>query len=307
MKQALPLKFGTKAKWRDETAAMLWAHGFNGTGAWSNDRLLAGGKRRLVYTPICNFMGGYGKQRGDVFQEPGHLGYPKKCIFAFDLEFEAFANRHAQSLTALKNDPYLLGYFSDNELPFPRDSLDRYFSVCARAIKKHDPNHLYLGSRLYGAEKGVASLWRAAGRYVDVVAVNVYGVWTPRTAILRQWAEWSGRPVLVTEWYAKNADSGLANTTGAGWTVATQQDRGWFYQNFTLGLLESKVCVGWHWFKYIDNDPTDLRTDPSNRDSNKGIVSVKYEPYRPLLDAMKKLNQSAYPLTQYLGAEDQSR
>jgi len=81
--------------------------------------------------------------------------------------------------------------------------------------------------------------------------------------------------------------------------VATQQDRGWFYQNFTLGLLESKVCVGWHWFKYIDNDPTDLKTDPSNRDSNKGIVNVKYEPYQPLLDAMQELNHAAYPLTDY--------
>ncbi len=69
--------------------------------------------------------------------------------------------------------------------------------------------------------------------------------------------------------------------------------------NFTLGLLESKVCVGWHWLKYMDNDPTDLKTDPSNRDSNKGILNVKYEPYQPLLDSMKELNRAAYPLTAY--------
>jgi hypothetical protein len=63
--------------------------------------------------------------------------------------------------------------------------------------------------------------------------------------------------------------------------------------------LETQVCVGWHWFKYIDNDPTDQSTDPSNRDSNKGIVNTKYEPYRPLLDAMKDLNNAGYPLTEY--------
>lgn len=81
--------------------------------------------------------------------------------------------------------------------------------------------------------------------------------------------------------------------------MATQAERGHFYQNFTLALLESRVCVGWHWFKYMDNDPTDTRTDPSNRDSNKGIVNVRYEPYRPLLDAMKQLNAAVYPLSEY--------
>ena len=95
--------------------------------------------------------------------------------------------------------------------------------------------------------------------------------------MLGRWAEWSGRPLLVTEWYAKGDDSGLANTTGAGWTVATQQERGWFYQNFTLGLLQSRSVVGWHWFKYMDNDPEDRSTDPSNRGSSKGIISIRHD------------------------------
>jgi hypothetical protein len=67
-------------------------------------------------------------------------------------------------------------------------------------------------------------------------------------------------------------------------------------------LLESKSCVGWHWFKYRDNNPLDLSTDPSNRDSNKGIVSYKYEPYLALLREMKKLNDEVYPLIDYFDA-----
>jgi hypothetical protein len=56
------------------------------------------------------------------------------------------------------------------------------------------------------------------------------------------------------------------------------------------------VCVGWHWFKYIDNDPDDKTVDPSNVDSNKGVVNNRYVPYQPLLDSMKRLNQRAYGL-----------
>ena len=91
----------------------------------------------------------------------------------------------------------------------------------------------------------------------------------------------------------------MANTSGAGWLVKTQRDRGVFYENFVLGLLESKVCVGWHWFKYIDNDPTDKNADPSNTDSNKGIVSNRYEPYAPLLESMRAVNQRSYSLVEH--------
>ena len=96
----------------------------------------------------------------------------------------------------------------------------------------------------------------------------------------------------------------MANTTGAGWLVKSQAERGLFYQNFTLALLESQTCVGWHWFKYMDNDPADASTDPSNKDSNKGIFNARYEPYQPLLDAMRELNERVYPLIQHF---DQDR
>jgi hypothetical protein len=80
--------------------------------------------------------------------------------------------------------------------------------------------------------------------------------------------------------------------------VPTQADRGAFSQHFTLGLLESGVCVGWHWFKYMDNDPEDTTADPSNRDANTGIVTIRYEPYRPLLEELARLNRSLNPLAE---------
>jgi hypothetical protein len=176
---------------------------------------------------------------------------------------------------------------------------DRYFRITTQAIRKYDPNHLCLGSRYHGGDLSKPVLWSAAGKYLDVVAVNYYGTWTPSQERMQSWVQASGKPFIVTEWYVKGMDSGMANTTGAGWCVKTQRDRGLFYQNFTLGLLESKNCVGWHWFKYMDNDPANLKTDPSNRDSNKGIVTFRYEPYPPLLDAMKQLNQRVYSLVEY--------
>ena len=77
-----------------------------------------------------------------------------------------------------------------------------------------------------------------------------------------------------------------------------------------LNLLARKNNVGWHWFKYADNVPDDLTTDPSNRNANKGIVNVRYERYKELTKAMKELNTQAYRIieffdeTSYAGASD---
>jgi hypothetical protein len=133
----------------------------------------------------------------------------------------------------------------------------------------YDPDHMYLGTRLYSSEKNVPEFMKVAGKNVDVLSINYYGAWTPSQKNMQQWTETSGRPFMITEFYTKGEDSKLGNISGADWLVKTQEDRGKAYQNFCLGLLESKNCVGWHWFKYMDNDPTEANAEPSNTDANK--------------------------------------
>ena len=41
-------------------------------------------------------------------------------------------------------------------------------------------------------------------------------------------------------------------------------------------------------------------SDASNRDSNKGILNARYEPYTPLLEAMRELNTRIHPLIRQL-------
>ena len=46
MTKAFPEKFGTQARWADETMRLLRTHGFNGTGSWSTDELNAAASQR---------------------------------------------------------------------------------------------------------------------------------------------------------------------------------------------------------------------------------------------------------------------
>lgn len=326
--------FGTKEAWAAQTLDLLREHGFTGCGGFSDDQVLRSAKTPLPYTITLGLMSGFGKKIGVTHSEAGHTGFADDVIPVFEPGFAAFcAEECKKRLSAMKGDPWLVGVFSDNELPIKKDMLDRmlkrggatqaaaqmfmagkgvvtddlrrefvqhvfdtYFRLTTQAIREVLPQHLCLGSRFHGPAKTASGVWKAAGRWCDAISMNYYDHWSPQKEHLRQWHEWSGKPCLITEFYVKGMDSGMANTSGAGWVVRTQADRGAFYQNFALALLESQTCVGWHWFKYMDNDPANTNTDASNRDSNKGILNNRYEPYSPLLDAMRELNTRIHPL-----------
>ena len=175
---------------------------------------------------------------------------------------------------------------------------DEYYKICSEAIKANDPNHLYIGSRLHASAKTNDYILAAAEKYLDIISINYYGEWD---VIPKHAAQWNklNKPFIITEFYTKAEDSKMQNITGAGWLVRTQQDRGLHYQNFCLDLLQIKNCVGWHWFRYQDNAPDDAGADASNKDSNKGIVNTKYEPYLPLTEKMQQLNDNVYGLIKY--------
>jgi hypothetical protein len=161
-----------------------------------------------------------------------------------------------------------------------------------------------LGARFYSSEKNYPEFMKTSGKYLDIISNNYYNKWTPDSADLANWTLWSGRPFIVTEYYTKGEDSGMPNKSGAGWIVKTQRDRGLFYQNYCLALLKSKNCVGWHYFKYQDNDPTEKGVDPSNTDSNKGIINGSYELWTPMVDLMKELNNHVYDIIEYFDKLD---
>jgi len=178
----------------------------------------------------------------------------------------------------------------------------KFFSLAKEYIEKYDPNHMFLGSRFNQRSEELINpnIFETAGKYCDIISINHYGEWAPITDRMANWEAWAKKPFIITEFYTKGEDSGLLNETGVGWLVKTQRDRGLFYENFIIKLLRSKGCVGWHWFRYQDNDPEDLTTDPSNRNSNKGLVKINYDPYDDLITICKSANEKVYSYLDYI-------
>ena len=343
--------------WAKAESQFLRNNGFNSAGAWSMVDIIKAMPEPLPYTVILSPMGSYiGELKNSsdptlqaAFKAAGWEGYPYDFAMVFDTRFDEVVESTISKASQYKSDPYLIGYFIDNEIPWKDYALeycltkwpsthinhqkaqtwldqrkgksgctiadansddkkafiaycyDVYLQKVTTALKKYDPNHLFLGDRFnqWNYELVNPEMFKTAGKYVDVVSINHYQKWEPDADAMRNWEAWSGKPFMVTEFYTKGVDSGMANTTGAGWVVKTQKDRGLFYQNFVLQLIKSKVCVGWHWFTYMDNDPTNPDGDPSNKDSNKGIVQWDCTRYDECITQMRAINEHVYGLARF--------
>ena len=165
---------------------------------------------------------------------------------------------------------------------------------------------MLLGTRFLTNVRNAEWVLRFAGYYLDAITINWYFTWEPQVESLQMISTYGQLPIIVTEFYAKAKENegNLQHTdSSAGWLVQTQTDRGYFYQNFTLRLLECKNVIGWHWFQYLDCDPAGSQTDASSQDSNKGIMSNTHNEYTDLTEKMVEINKNVYTLIEYFDAK----
>ena len=179
---------------------------------------------------------------------------------------------------------------------------DRYMKVCHDAIKKYAPNHMFLGPKL---DKPHLASFRAMDDWVDIVCYDYYGnAWTAELPMIDRFYRASGRPMINAEWYCKGRDActeetQLTNMSGVGYQAMTQKERGYYFQNFVLNMLESKVFVGWQWFRYTDNLADDRENTFADYNANKGVYTRDYKPWTELLGQMKMINRNIYGLCDY--------
>jgi hypothetical protein len=182
----------------------------------------------------------------------------------------------------------------------------RYYQVVHDALRAVSPDLLILGSRLlaYSVPPAVVA---GGAPYVDVVSANYYEIAPGILAIAEQQARTAGyiftgsvfgdldaiyaiaqKPVLVSEFGYRAADSGLPNTYPPLFPVlATQADRADAYALYLQNVLLRPYIVGAHWFEYAD-EPSTGRFDGEN--DNWGIVDIHDDEYVALATRMQQVN-----------------
>ncbi len=174
---------------------------------------------------------------------------------------------------------------------FLRLYLESYYDGIRRAFKKHDPNHLLIGSRLTPHTANNEDVVRIGGKYLDVVSVNYYTYGIEKDFIKRIY-DWSGRrPMIFSEWYYSSTEQGL----GGGKEVKDQAERGLGYRNYIEQSAATGMVVGSQWFIYSDQSLTGRFFEGFNGEGNNtGLVDVTDRPYYPLVNAARETHARIY-------------
>ncbi len=360
-------RYGGEEKWAESTLARLKEWGFNALGTNSSASLR---RRGLPHTEFLGMGTGFAAI-DPITPKTTWTGFPN----VFSPDFERFCDKRARQICAPnKGDPWLLGYFLDNELewhpwtgggpfadtfrkparhsaktalveffrkrhgtidafnrawglkaasfdelarrtdpPAPppgaaEDDLrefirlvaERYFSVAAAAVRRHDPNHLVLGCRFAGTAPEIADV---VGKHCDVVSVNFYRTLDLETGAMTDgfeddlagWHAKTGRPLMITEWSFPALDAGLPCRHGAGQRVPTQADRAFAFTAFQKLLFSAPFVVGSNFFMWADEPELGI-SSTFPEDSNYGLVDVHDEPYTLLTRAAARLHPLVYEI-----------
>jgi hypothetical protein len=179
---------------------------------------------------------------------------------------------------------------------FSRRFADAYFRIVAEALHRHDPDHLYLGSRFAWQTSEAVE---ACARRCDVVSFNRY-----RRSIaddLDEWARFHGldKPALIGEFHFGSLDRGLFWEGLVG--VGRESERGPAYARYLRAVAENPDFVGAHWFQYLDEPLTGRAFDGEN--AHIGFVTVADLPYQDLVAAAREANLAVLDHLHTIGAQ----
>ena len=347
--------YPSQAAWAEETLGRLRSWGFNNLGAASDVELC--GRQGLSHVATLRIGQDFAKGDPDRSILPYGNAPGTALPNVFHPDWPAFCEARAEELcAAVRDDPWLLGWFLDNELAWgarrgqpatglyeavaalppehsARKALDRllaesggsgakppslaaklaflrhyartYFETACAAVRRHDPNHLILGCRFAGLENAHPVVWEEAGRFCDVVSVNVYpwadldrGVildekcGVPVAERFREYGGYAGKPLFVSEWSFPALDTGRKCLVGAGQRVPTQEDRAEAAALFLRTMRDDPHVVGCDWFMWCDR-PAAGSSKWNPEDCNYGLVNEEGVPYEGLVRAFAAVSSGS--------------
>ena len=163
---------------------------------------------------------------------------------------------------------------------FEVEYAETYFSAVRRVLRKHDPDHLYLGCRFLRAMPR-KEIVRAAGRHCDVVSTNCYSLY-PEPETYRRWHDASGRPLLIGEHHLPGLSPRQIPPVYRAFTPAQRHA---YYVEFVEKWAAQPYALGCHWFQFADQ-PLTGRASNGECDSI-GFVDITDQPHEELVRAAR--------------------
>lgn len=165
---------------------------------------------------------------------------------------------------------------------------EQYFATVARHLRRHAPDHLYLGCRFVRLPPADGII-AAAGRHVDVLSVNCYAR-SPDPQAFSEWHRVSGgRPILIGEFHFPLASPRQLPPL---WEAFPETEREGMFTTFVEGWARQPWSVGCHWYQHADQPVLGRHVDGENQ--TVGFVDLTDTPYDHLVRAARVAASGMY-------------
>lgn len=161
----------------------------------------------------------------------------------------------------------------------------QYFHVVSSTLKKYDPNHLYLGCRFTRHPKPL-HIMKTAGKYCDVVTVNVY-TFIPEE--LEIWHEATQKPILIGEHHVPLASD---RQFPPNYKCFQESERREYYLKYVERWSKMSFSLGCHWYQFADQHLTGRSTDGECQ--TVGLVDITDQPYRHMIESVNSASSKMY-------------
>lgn len=172
---------------------------------------------------------------------------------------------------------------------------ETYFATVAEALRRHDPNHLYLGCRFSREPPHNEEIVRAAGRHVDVVSVNDRAA-EPDRRLLERWHALAGeKPLLISGQQVPLASVRQVTLRPEALGPSARRRA---VASYLTRVAAIPFVVGVHWSQYADEPLTGRGGSGGNQ--LVGLVDVTDRPHEDLVAGLREAALKIYE--QHAGA-----
>lgn len=201
--------------------------------------------------------------------------------------FEALASAERWRLhTDLSN-----GNETRDNIEFLKRVVARYYQTALAAIRRYDPNHLFVGDKLNANTDAMDTLLPVTSQFTDVVLYQMYGRYEVQKPGLDRWSSIAKRPII-------NGDAAFTMITEHmprpyGPIADSLKQRAEWTEEFFRAAFARPEFVGWHYCGLIDA-PNLIPSKQARQHS--GLIDGYGVPYGPLKKVVMECTNQLYPL-----------
>ena len=175
---------------------------------------------------------------------------------------------------------------------YERHHFDTYYRILSTALKKADPDHLFLGERILPGQIRNDLIISTMSKYVDAFSANYYCDGYLTKEVLHM-IETSGKPIMLSEWSFGSPEQGLFGVRN----LKNKQEVAEHYRRYVENAAATPGVLGVQWFCLLDESNTGRGWDNYfGERCNTGFFNVCDRPYKQLARAAHIANNNVYPI-----------